>query len=60
MNTPKLKRIEITRSVGTTSGILEQGTVFMAEMLSYGTNWIKVKLPSGRIKTLFNFEANWS
>jgi len=59
MNSPKTVRVEMLRNVRTRIGTLAAGTIFTVQLLERGTNWIKVQLPFGARKTLFNFEATW-
>lgn len=51
-------RLRMLRDVHTLSaGILKAGTVHEFELLQRGRNWRRVRLPSGKAKTLFHFDA---
>lgn len=60
MKPKKVFRIEMKEDLSLRTVQLRKGQVWRTEAESFGTNWIKVRIPQGPIKTLFNFEAKWS
>lgn len=60
MKPAQVYRVEFVKPLNVSGYQIQAGQVIRSELIGRGTNWIKLQLPRGPVKTLFNFECKWT